>query len=296
MVPIIYIGEKYILLTIGSRYSGLFPLPCQPQFSLFGRFFGSSSSSAFSILFSSPSQRLLFLLGRFFGSDSCSAFSIFFFLPCQLLLSLLGGFFGSDACSAFSSFFSSPCQPLFSLLGRFFSSDSCSAFSIFSSSPCQSLFSSLGCFFGSDSCSAFSIFFSSPCQPLFCLLGRFFGSDSCSAFSIFSLLWQPLHRYNLLCWCHTKRNHLRLILNLHASSQIPHPLGWSMRVIPCRHVCTHERLHKITIHFTTVGLAQARPNYRHIKLPVIVVTIYICSQQVCALSARSYKGPEAIEF
>ena len=47
-----------------------------------------------------------------------------------------------------------------------------------------------------------------------------------------------------------------------SSSQIPHPLGWHMRVMLCR----HTRLHEITITLTTVGLAQAHPNYRHVNL------------------------------
>ena len=87
LVPIIYIGENYIPLTTGLRYSGVFPLPCQPLFSLLRRFFSSSSSSAFSILFSSPCQPLLSLLrcllSCFFGSSFWSTFS---FLCCFCLI------------------------------------------------------------------------------------------------------------------------------------------------------------------------------------------------------------------
>ena len=55
--------------------------------------------------------------------------------------------------------------------------------------------------------SAFSILFSSPCQPLRSLLGRFFGSSSWSTFA-FLCSFCLIHRFELLCWCHTKRDHL----------------------------------------------------------------------------------------
>ena len=35
--------------------------------------------------------------------------------------------------------------------------------------------------------------------------------------------------------------------------------GWCMRMMPCGHL-PNARSHEITIHITTVGLAQARPN------------------------------------
>ena len=62
-----------------------------------------------------------------------------------------------------------------------------------------------------------------------------------------------------------------------SSSQIPRPLPAD----------THERLHEITIHFTTVGLAQARPNH-------VNTLITYCSKSVLEGFANSLQHPSVV--
>ena len=53
-----------------------------------------------------------------------------------------------------------------------------------------------------------------------------------------------------------------VIQNVITSHQFTRLYGWRMCMMPCGHVpnAPNARLHEITIHITTVGLAQAHPN------------------------------------
>ena len=149
------------------------------------------------------------------------------------------------------------------------------------------LFSLLRCFFGSSSCSAFSILFTSPWQPLPLCSGVSSAltlawhslscslrlanlcslcSDVCSGVSSalalnlhspFLCCFCLIHRFDLLCWCHT---------NVTTSHQSRRLYAWRMHVRPSVHVPT-ARLQEITILITIVGLAQACPNYTYWQGP-----------------------------
>ena len=98
--------------------------------------------------------------------------------------------------------------------------------------------------------SALSILFSLPCK--LCTLSS--GVSSALALDPHSLSC-VLSAWSIVLSCC-----VGVIQNVITSHQFTRLYGWHMRMMPCGHG-PNAQSQEITIHITTVGLAQARPNY-----------------------------------